>query len=347
MRVHLTPRAVPALIIVALWLAGAHAADRSPAAMAGAASDFLQALTLEQRQRASLPMEATERTAWHFLPTEMFARHGITLGEMTAQQRTLANALIESALSERGFLTARAIMDLESVLRALEPGGRFARDPERYFFSVFGTPGPKGAWGWRVEGHHLSLNFTIVNGAMVTSTPMFVGSNPAEIREGPQSGLRVLARQEDLARALVMALDEKQRAQAVISPDAPDDIQTMNRLDIEPLSPAGIAAIGMTNEQQVMLLQLIDAYISVMASDIAADRAAEIKRAGIEKISFAWAGSTERGTRHYYRVQGPSFLIEFDNTQNDANHVHAVWRDFNGDFGRDLLREHLSAAHQQ
>lgn len=345
MRSHLSPRAALALTCLGLWLAGVHAADRSPAAMADAAAQFLRGLTPDQRQRASFPMEATERTAWHFIPTEMFARHGLTLGEMTPPQRTLAHALLESALSERGFLTARAIMDLETVLRALEPEGRFLRDPDRYFFSVFGTPAARGTWGWRVEGHHLSLNFTIVNGAMVAAAPLFVGSNPAEVRDGPRSGLRVLGRHEDLGRALVMALGEGQRKMALIGADAPNDIQTMNRLDIEPLTPTGIAAAAMTDPQRQMLMQLVDAYISVIAPDIAADRMAEIQKAGLEKITFAWAGSTRRGERHYYRVQGPSFLIEFDNTQNDANHVHAVWRDFNGDFGRDLLREHLAAAH--
>jgi len=336
---------VLAVSCLTLWLAGIHAADKTPSAMSEAASAFLKGLGPELRQRASFEMTATERTAWHFVPTEMFPRHGVTLGEMTPQQRTLAHALVESALSERGFLTARAIMDLESVLKALEPEGRFLRDPERYFFSVFGTPGPKGTWGWRAEGHHLSLNFTIVDGRMVAPAPLFLGSNPAEVREGPQEGLRVLARQEDLARALVMALDATQRTQAIVSPDAPNDITTMNRVDIEPLAPPGIAAAAMTEPQRKMLAQLIDAYIGVMAPDVAADRMAEIQKSGVEKITFAWQGSTARGERHYYRVQGPSFLIEFDNTQNDANHIHAVWRDFNGDFGRDLLREHLAGAH--
>jgi hypothetical protein len=174
---------------------------------------------------------------------------------------------------------------------------------------------------------------------------MFLGSNPAEVREGPQSGLRVLGRHEDAARALVMALDQGQRSQAVVSDAAPNDIQTMNRLDIEPLAPGGLLASAMTAPQRAMLMQLVDTYVSVMAADIAADRMAEIQKAGLEQIAFAWAGSTERGARHYYRVQGPTFLIEFDNTQNDANHVHAVWRDFNGDFGLDLLRDHLASAH--
>jgi hypothetical protein len=255
-------------------------------------------------------------------------------------------------------MTATAIMELETVLNALEAaqraeasgrGGRrgtaLVRDPVRYFFSVFGTPA-KGPWGWRVEGHHVSLHFTVVNGTAVASSPQFFGSNPAEVREGPKKGLRILAAEEDTARALLTALDDGQRAKAVINPAAPNDIATMNMLDINPLMPAGITADALRPNQRELLMKIVDAYTSAMAPDIAADRMAQLKKAGVERISFAWAGAAERGQRHYYRVQGPTFLIEYDNTQNNANHIHSVWRDFEGDFGRDLLREHLkSAAH--
>lgn len=243
-------------------------------------------------------------------------------------------------------------MDLERILGALEAAEAagtsgqqsqtFVRDPEGYFFSVFGTPSPRGAWGWRVEGHHVSLNFTVVNGTFVATTPSFFGSNPAEVRAGPKKGLRILAAEEDSARALLVALDASQRARAIIAPAAPSDIQTMNAMKVTPLSRAGIAAGELTPIQREHLLKLIDAYTSAMAPDLAADRMAKLRKADFEKIAFAWAGETERGKRHYYRVQGPTFLIEYDNTQNDANHIHSVWRDFEGDFGRDLLREHLA-----
>lgn len=341
----MSPRTWLTAACAAAWLVGVAAADRSPAAMADAATRFLAGLTPAQRQQTAFTLDAPQRTQWHFIPTEMFARHGLTLQEMTPPQRTLAHGLLESALSERGFLTARAIMDLETVLRALETDGRFVRDPERYFFSVFGAPAARGTWGWRVEGHHLSLNITVVNGSAVAAAPLFLGSNPAEVREGPQAGLRVLGRYEDSGRALLVALDPAQRTQATLSDAAPNDIVTMNRLDIEPLTPAGVPASAMTAAQRAILMQVIDAWVSVMAPDIAADRMAALRAAGLDAITFAWAGSAERGARHYYRVQGPTFLIEFDNTQNNANHVHAVWRDFNGDFGRDLLREHIAAAH--
>ncbi len=191
----------------------------------------------------------------------------------------------------------------------------------------------------------MSLNFTIVNGTMLASTPQFFGSNPAEVRDGPKKGLRVLAEEEDSGRALLMSLNQSQRAKAVIAATAPNDVVTGNKAKVDPLSPAGILAAELQPQQRDLLMRVIDAYASAMAPDIAADRMASIRKAGIDKIGFAWAGPAERGQKHYYRAQGPTFLIEFDNTQDDGNHVHSVWRDFDGDFGRDLLREHLNAAH--
>jgi hypothetical protein len=358
-----SPRFVIALLCAMAWVAAAAAtADRSARAMADAATRFVASLTPDQRQQAAFPFEAADRLNWHFVPTEMHPRQGLTIGAMNDAQRKLAHDLLRTGLSQRGYLTATAIMDLETVLGVIEAaarqnaapppagGGRggtvLVRDPVRYFFSVFGTPSARGAWGWRVEGHHISLHFTIVNGSMVASSPAFLGSNPAEVPDGPKKGLRILAAQEDSARALLTALDEKQRAQAVINPAAPNDIATMNRTDISPLTPAGIGAAALTPAQRDLLMKVIDSYVTVMADDVASDRMARLRQAGTEKISFAWAGDAERGKRHYYRLQGPTFLIEYDNTQNNANHIHSVWRDFSGDFGRDLLREHLrSVAH--
>jgi hypothetical protein len=261
---------------------------------------------------------------------------------------------MKAGLSQRGYMTATAIMQLEDVLGALEQrdrdGGRqaegFRRDPVRYFFSVFGTPSKKQTWGWRVEGHHVSLHFTVANGTLVASSPSFFGSNPAEVLDGPRKGTRILAAEEDSARALLMALDPSQRTQAVITGVAPSEIVTTTKLPITPLAPAGIQASAMTAAQRELLMKVIDVYAGFMADDLAADRLARLKKAGLEKIAFAWAGEAERGKKHYYRIQGPTFLIEYDNTQNNGNHIHSVWRDFTNDFGRDLLREHLaSVAH--
>ena len=350
----LSSRPVVVLACALLWLAGARAADRSPAAMTSAAETFLKGLTPELRQQASFPFEGEERMRWHFVPIEMFPRKGLTIRLMSEPQRALARKLLESGLSQRGYLTATGIMELETVLADLEAtgrsrtrqGNRMVRDPELYFFSVFGTPSAKGTWGWRVDGHHVSLNFTIVNGSLVASSPSFFGSNPAQVPDGPKKGLRLLALQEDTGRALAVSLDESQRTRGIMSATAPDDIATMNSESVSPLPPAGISADALTSKQRDLLMAVIEAYTGAMVNDLAADRMAKVRRGGVEKIAFAWAGELERGKRHYYRVQGPSFLIEYDNTQNDANHIHAVWRDFEGDFGRDLLREHLkSTAH--
>jgi hypothetical protein len=345
------PRLVLAIGCAVVWLGVVRGAEKSAATMADAANKFLAGLTPEQRPKATFALESDERLRWHFVPN--FERKGLTTSEMTEPQRKLAHGLLQAGLSQRGYLTATAIMDLETLLGALESAARQAnptgrgnamiRDPLRYYFSVFGTPSPRGAWGWRVEGHHMSLHFTVTNGSLVASSPAFFGSNPAEVQEGPKKGLRILGSQEDAARSLLMALDQSQRAKAVIDQAAPNDISTMNAVDIKPLAPAGITADALNGAQRQMLMAIIDAYASAMAAEVAAERLDKIRKAGVEKIAFAWAGEAERGRRHYYRVQGPTFLIEYDNTQNNANHVHSVWRDFEGDFGRDLLREHLRA----
>ena len=342
-----SPLLMIALGLLAALCAGAVlSAQRSSSAMATSAGRFLASLTPEQRQSAAFSFDAPERMRWHFIPDETFPRKGLTFKAMTEPQRTLAHDLMKSALSERGYATYTEIMQLEKILKAIE-NGPMARDQEMYHFSIFGTPSAQGTWGWRVEGHHVSLHFSVVNGTAVANTPSFAGSNPAEVRDGPNKGKRVLALQEDSARALVTSLDASQRTTAVIADAAPNDILTEAKLDISPLSPIGIKASALTMAQRDLLMKLLDAYAGLMAPDIAADRLGKIKTAGVENVAFAWAGPVERGQKHYYRVQGPTFLIELDNTQNNGNHIHSVWRDFNGDFGRDLLREHLrSTTHE-
>jgi Protein of unknown function (DUF3500) len=362
---------------VAVLAAGAFgsliASQRTASSMAKSATAWLDSLTPEQRQKAAMPLDSTDRTHWNFIPTSMFPRNGLPIKEMTEPQRKLAHELLKSALSQRGYTITTTIMsELEAILRDTEAAARAAkpappaggdpaaggagggagrggggqpivRDPELYFFSVFGTPGQKGAWAWRVEGHHVSLHFTIADGRAVVAAPTFFGSNPAEVREGPKQGLRALDREQDAGRALVMSLDDAQKKAAILADAAPNDILTKTEVVVSPLSPMGLVASAMTPKQRDLLMQLIDVYTSEMTADIAAERMAEIKKAGLDMIGFAWAGPVEPGQRHYYRVQGPTFLVEFDNTQNNGNHIHSVWRDFDSDFGRDLLREHLSA----
>jgi len=342
----MTGRWIAVTILAMSALGLKDAAGPSPAAMAVAATTFLESLTPEQRQQAMFPFEGNERTHWHFIPTELFPRNGLPIKQMNQSQRERAHDLLKAGLSQRGYMTATQIMQLENVLAAIESaqppiGNRFVRDPERYFFSIFGTPSTRDTWGWRVEGHHVSLHFTVVNGTLAAGSPSFFGSNPAEVRSGPKKGTRVLGPEEDAARSLVESLDASQREKAIINTTAPNDIVTMASVKVDPLSPVGIPGSALTASQRALLRKLIDVYTGYMADDIAADRLTRIEKAGWDKIAFAWAGSLERGQKHYYRVQGPTFLIEYDNTQNDANHIHSVWRDFSGDFGEDLLREHL------
>ena len=338
-----SPRIILALALLAALGGGAVVAQqRSSASMTTAATSFLASLTPEQKQQATFAFDSAERLRWHFVP--QFERNGLQIKAMTEPQRKLAHELLKTGLSARGYTTYTQIMQLESILRDVEKGGGPTRDPEGYRFAVFGTPAAKGTWGWRVEFHHISLHFDVVNGTAISSTPSFAGANPAEVKDGPQKGQRTLGMLEDSGRALVTAFDETQRKTAIFNAVALNDIVTGNALDIKPLSPEGVKVSAMTPAQRDLLMKILDAYAGLMTEEIAADRMAKIKKAGIENIGFAWAGSIERGQKHYYRVQGPTFLIEFDNSQNDGNHVHSIWRDFNGDFGRDLLRDHLKTA---
>jgi hypothetical protein len=336
--------AVAATLIAACTGTVMIASQKSAATMQKAATQFLDSLSPDQKARASFPFDDQERLRWHFIPNETFPRKGLMIKDMNEAQRRLAHDLLRSGLSARGYLKVTSIIELEDILKAIETGGKMARNKEEYWFSVFGAPAAKGRWGWRVEGHHVSLRFAVADGAVannVSTSPMFLGSNPAEVRDGEKKGLRVLADEEDAARALLMALPGNLQTQAIVNAVAPGDILTMNKNDITPLPEQGVAYGAMGSQQQALFTKLIEAYTSNMEADLAAERMTKIKGAGIDKVRFAWLGETEKGKKHYYSVQGPTFLIEYDNTQNNGNHIHSVWRDFNGDFGRDILREHL------
>jgi hypothetical protein len=335
--------AIAAALVLVSVTASTVASQRSATAMSSAASKWVASLSPEQRDRAVFPFDSEERFRWHYVPNETFPRKGLTIKDMTESQRALAHDLLKTGLSARGYLTATSIMELEKVLRAIEGGVRMARDHEAYLFSVFGTPGDKQAWGWRFEGHHVSVRFDLVSAKMTASSPAFFGANPAEVRDGPQKGTRVLGAEEDAGRALLDSLDATQRATAILPIEAPGDILTTTKGTVDPLSPIGIKASALAKPQRELLMSLIDVYAGLMATDVAAERMDRLKKAGLDNIAFAWAGETEKGKKHYYRLQGPTFLVEYDNTQNDGNHIHTVWRDFNGDFGRDLLREHLKS----
>ncbi len=325
--------------------------------MAEAADHLWASLSAEQKAKAGYDFKDDQRLDWHFIPRP---RKGLSYKEMTPSQRALAQGLLASGLSSRGYIKAQTIMSLEEILRDLEGGKGPVRDPELYFFTVFGRTGTGAGvapaagvngsangsagvgepWGWRVEGHHISLNVTVVVGHGVVGGPTFLGANPAEVRQGPRKGLRALGEEEDLGRQLVKALDESRRSKATLSADAPKDILSFNLRKAKPVEPAGLLASEMDADQKAILTKLIAAYAERLRPEVSSQDLAKVFKAGFDKVGFAWAGGTEPGQPHYYRVQGPTFLLEYDNTQNNANHVHTVWRDFADDFGEDLLRRH-------
>lgn len=336
------------LIIVILCLAAStaaalyHAQTTTAPDLIGSANAFLASLSPEQAAKAKFEFGDDERYNWHFIPKE---RKGLPFKEMKPFQRELAHSMMSAAFSQRGMIKATTIMSLEQVLAELERGGRIQRDPELYFFTIFGQPATTGTWGWRIEGHHLAVNFTMDKGTIIASTPTFMGANPAEVKEGPRKGLRVLGREEDLARALVEALDPAQKKTAVFQAEAPSDIITVASRKAEIGNPAGIPASKLTQKQKEMLTALLEEYAGRLSPDVAMTTMGDIKRNGIDKVYFAWAGGEKRGEKHYYRVHGPTFLVEFDNTQGNGNHIHSVWRDLKNDFGIDVLRLHLKTDH--
>jgi hypothetical protein len=265
---------------------------------------------------------------------------------MTPYQKHLASALLAAGLSQTGYIKAVTIMSLEDVLRLIEHDSGETRNPEKYYFSVFGTPSDNGTWGYRVEGHHLSQNYTVVNGTVIDG-PSFFGANPAEVRQGPRKGLRTLAGEDDLGIELIRALDEANQKIAIVNPTAYGDILTAaSRKAALQGQPSGLSASKMNAMQFDALMALMEEYARNVPDELAEGRITQINKAG-RNIYFAWSGGINRGDPHYYRVQTPYFLIELDDTQDDANHIHSVWRDFKGDFGADLLQQHYESSHQK
>lgn len=323
------------VLLVACGFSGSLEAQTAGREMADAAANFLAALTPEQRARTVFDLKSDERVNWHFVPLE---RKGLPFKEMSPAQQHLGHVLLNSALSHRGYFKAATIMSLEQVLHELENRAPH-RDAGLYYFSLFGTPG-KGIWAWRVEGHHLSLNFLVRDDLVLATTPAFLGVNPAEVKTGPRKGLRLLAREEELGRQLAQSLDATQRASGVIAAEAPRDIITGNARKVRPLEPAGLPARLMNSRQQEILKALVKEYLGRNRAELAEADWSRIEQNRWDHVCFAWAGGLEPGQGHYYRVQGPTFLLEYDNTQNNANHIHTTWRQFENDFGEDALRRH-------
>lgn len=302
------------------------------------ASEYVAALRPALRPEGLLPFEGEERTTWGYLPGR---RRGVALKSMNAAERAAAHAMLRAALSARGYEKTTGVLELEQILRDTETFGALTRDRDLYYLAIFGTPSDTAVWGWRFEGHHLSLNFSSATGKIVAATPMFLGSNPARVPDGPRVGWRVLAAEEDLARQLLGSLDEAQRRQAIIATDAPADIILGPGRKTVP-DPVGLRHADMSAAQREILMRLVGEYVGNVREDYARGEREKIEKAGLGDIRFAWAGGTRVGQGHYYRIQGPTFVIEYDNTQNHANHVHSVFRDLQDDFGGDLLRRHYA-----
>ncbi len=339
--------------------------------MAVTATRFVESLTAAQHANTVFDFKDQERFKWHYFPERGFAlehgreRRGIMFKEMDPKQRHLAYALMASGLSQAGFIKAATIMSVEEIVRVIEADTTGNRDAEKFHFSVFGKPADSGVWGWRVEGHHVALNFTIKDGRAVSTSPLFFGSNPHEVPTEPHRGMRVLGREEDLARDLVNSLDPAQRKRAIFDELAPFDIMTMGtvRARLE-TAPPGIPVSALNARQRAMLMELVEEYANNVAGPLAERRLDQARQTPPAKLYFAWAGTTERPTPRpveigkpttgnrarqgiYYRVQSPAFLIEYNNTQNYSNHSHSVWRDWQGDFGADVLSLHNQMFHRQ
>lgn len=331
-----------ALAVGTILLTAAYNRTNTASTMTEAANRFLAALTPEQKAKATFSFEDAERMHWFYIPTE---RKGLPLREMAPYQKHLASALLSAGLSQSGYMKAVTIMSLEDVLKLMEKDSGERRNPEKYYFSIFGAPSEDGTWGYRVEGHHVSQNFTVVRGKVVDA-PAFFGDNPAEVRVGPRAGLRALAAEEDLARDLISALDADQKKVAIVDPAAPKDVLTTNsRKAALSGRPNGILASKLNAKQFDKLTALLGEYVNNVPQQVAAAREDLIRKAG-KNIYFAWAGGINKGDPHYYRIQTSTFLIEYDDTQDNANHIHSVWREFNGDWGEDLLNAHYQQSHR-
>ncbi len=318
------------------------------AEMAEAANGFVDSLDGGQRAVATFPFAGDERYLWHYTPVE---RNGLRLKDMTAAQRAAAFRMMNTALSAHGARKAREIIELEAILDEWEgiqnDRMHWLRDPEIYYFSVFGEPGGEEPWGWRAGGHHIGIHATVIANTYVSVLPLFLGANPAEVRHGEHMGVRTLAEEEDLARDLLGRLDAEQKALAIVDPIAPDDILTKNYRVADPdeIPVGGITLAELRDGQRDGLIRLLRHYVDRKAADLAENEWRKIELDGLDGVRFLWAGPETRGEGHYYAVAGPAFVIEYDNTQNEANHIHSVMRNYSGDWGEDLLAAHYERGH--
>ena len=308
--------------------------------MSDAAHAWLDSLNSEQRSKATFHYMDGERIFWYYPPLN---RHGLPLRDMDGNQRNLALSLLATGLTDETNRQANLIIEHEEVLGPLEAESghvTWPRDPELYYWTVFGDPTGSDPWGWRAEGHHLSVHYSVWGDQILAVTPFFLGANPAEVRKGPKLGQRILGQREDLAIELMASLDAGQRGKAIIHDNAPWDILGYNSSKQAIHNDEGLAARDLNGTQKEMLMTLISEYIGGVPEPVAADRMARIRDTGLDDYRLVWAGALDRSRDHYYRIHGGQFIVEFDNIQNGANHIHSVWRDVENDFAQDVLRDH-------
>ena len=346
----LKPRIIALLFVTGSFLSCQSQSNRNDhpqpprkdlAGIAAAANELLQTLTAKQKNSIQFDFDENERYNWHYIPK---SRKGLPLNDLSEIQRKAAMKLLKTALSDTGFEKATAIMQLEGILREAEsrPQDDTYRDPGKYYFSIFGNPATDSVWGWRLEGHHISFNFSVKNNLLVSGTPGFMGTNPAVVLSGPEKGKFILKNETELGFALLHSLDASQARKAIINNDAPSEIITGADRKAMIEHPEGILYNELTASQQKAFIELLSIYIHRYTRLFAGVMMKEIETAGLNNLQFAWAGAQQPGIGHphYYRIQGPTIIIEYDNTQNNANHIHTVIRDLKNDFGGDELLEH-------
>lgn len=332
------------LLIAAICIFNAKAQSVS-----AVAKDFVTTLVDSQKTLTLFPFESEERYNFHYFPID--DRKGLPLDKMSEKQKNLTMKMLSACLTDHTVKKINDIIALEDILKVLEnrkPDDHF-RDPGKYHLAIFGEPGEKNIWGWRFEGHHVSFHFSSENNTLVAATPGFLGSNPAIVPEGAQKGKEILKDEKEMAVKLLNSLSEEQRKTAIIAAEAPGDIIT--RVDRKAMikDAVGITYAQMNDAQKSNFIKLIELYIHRYKKTFADNMLKEIKSSGYENLRFAWAGDTQTGPGHphYYRIVGPTLIIEYDNTQNNANHVHTVVRDLLHDYGGDALLEHYKSGHHQ
>lgn len=332
-----------ALVAVAVLAGVAYvyqATETSGGKMTTAAEKLLGSLSDDQRAKATFDFNDKERLNWHFVPRQdkdrKPTRLGVPLEAMNKEQKAAALELLKAGTSETGYQSATTIMSLEAILHDLEKGGAMVRNPDWYFFAVFGKPSKTGKWGWRVEGHHLSLNFVVDKGAVVAATPCFFGANPATVKGGDKKGQRTIPECEDLAKDLFNALDDEQKKAALQKEHFPEVEEKPGPTKVG--EPKGVAAAAMTDKQRAILVKLLEHYANRLPPDVAKAHLDDVNKTGLGKVYYGYSGGLEEGKQHTYRIQGPNFVIEFlniqaDSANNPANHIHSAWRSIKNDFG--------------